>query len=631
MIPRRGAAAALLLLLSAGLVRAASIEAVGVLGNSGRAGAGLVRVSIPDPRRCATGVAADAEGTIWVGGGDRINRLGIDGHRIESHPLRPAGSAVDSRTFAVLDGSLYFLGRTPDGKESLFRLPMAPGAEARPVRVALPARANRTAAYCLSPQPLDGALALAAQPAGDGADRIGVYRIDPAGATVRQAFAVAGSHPMGLAVDAIRGWVYLGGRFGAFVGGTTHGERFSIAAFTADGKLASKAFPAVCTKTPAIPSQFRGVLSLAAGAVWESAWYGFLARLDAQAAADPGRIVEWHHELDYATQVLGIGETLGGGRPRSDAVLIATPLPDALYYAAWRRDRRRLDLLRRIGCLPVISSLGLSEAGDVTVATGRAHLWWRWEDPADAPPRKAELHVPVTPPVFGRGECFALGAPYRLHSTRRDSLRAMIFRRKPGARNEARRVGEALPFRRPVGLAARPVPAGGRTELFATDAAGKRIWRTGFHAQSLQPGGSTWKPIVLEGDGLREPTDLAALTDGRLLVADAGGIEMLEPQGPAYRRAWRFDRWGDGPGERFGRRVRFALDGASLLVADCDRHRLVWLDWTRRKVLARFGRTDAAGPGPAELNAPEQVALRGTRAVVADAGNQRVVQLLLHP
>jgi hypothetical protein len=130
---------------------------------------------------------------------------------------------------------------------------------------------------------------------------------------------------------------------------------------------------------------------------------------------------------------------------------------------------------------------------------------------------------------------------------------------------------------------------------------------------------------------LAAPTDIVALTDGRLLLADGGKVTLLDPQGDGYRASWTLEAWGTGPKERFGKRLRLAADGPWLLVSDTDRHRLVWFDWTQRKALGEFGQTDAAGDDLQHLASPAQAALQGDRAVVADAGNQRVLQLRLRP
>ena len=132
-----------LLSSSAGKAICAAIEPLGVLGNSGEAGETLVWVSAMPFDRCATGVAVDRDLTLWVSGGDAINRLSLNGHLIERIPIEPRGSIVNSRTFAVLNETLYFLGNLPDGKFALFGVSMLPTSGkkvARPVLLQLPER-----------------------------------------------------------------------------------------------------------------------------------------------------------------------------------------------------------------------------------------------------------------------------------------------------------------------------------------------------------------------------------------------------------------------------------------------------------------------------------------------------------
>ncbi len=622
------AAAALVLFLSAS-ARAATLRAVGVLGSSGEAGSGLVRCGPFPLERAASGVALDADWTLWLSGGDRINRVGLDGRLVESFPLVPKGSVVDSRTFAILDGTLYFFGHRGGRDHFLYALPMRPGANAEPLPVKLPERKRPQVPYCLAPQPLGGRLVLATESKEAEGDRIGIYLLDPRAKTLRQAFALAGSYPHGLAVDARRSIIYVGANFGLFVGGITHSHVYAITAVRPDGTAVSDAFPAPCTKTPATPTQFRGIVSLAGGALWDSAWYGFLARLDLEGRGAPGRIVEWHHELDYVTQVLGVRD--GGRRhPTRDPLVIATRVPDAFYFAVWERAGENLRLVRRIGCLPTIASLGLSQDGWVTVGTARAQLWWQWDDAADAPPRKAGLHVALTPPFFRGEQFFAIAAQYRLSRVGKVPFMSTVFSHRVGARNEARRVGKP-PMKRPVGLAVQAKPGAQRAAMFVTDAATKQIWRRDLSLPNLHPAGKPWEPVRIEGYELRLPTDVAALADGRLLVGDEGRIVMLAPRGGALGLEWQWERWGDAPGERFGKRLRFAVDGRWMLIADTERHRVLWADWLERRILAQLGDTDHAGDDARHLSRPTFVALRGTRAVVADAGNQRVLKLTLNP
>jgi hypothetical protein len=623
-MPLRGI---LLVLLLVGVAVGASIEPVGVLGNSGEAGATLVTVGKMPFDRCSTGVVLDRDMTLWVSGGDAINRVGLDGRLVERVAIEPAGSIVNSRTFALLNNTIYFLGVMPNGKVALFYLPIGRGS-AKACPVDLPERKRDYVPYCLSPQPFNGQIVLACELKDSQEPRIGVYFISPpAGegqqASIKMAFSVVGEYPQGVAVDEGRGIIYLGGYFGAFVGGETHQFAYAIAAFKPDGKLVD-GFPVHCTKTPAIPTQFRGVISLAGGALWDTAWYGFLSRLDLNGQGAPGRVVEWHHELGYPTQVLCIVE-----KDERQLLAITTAMPDAIYIALWDSVEQRLSFVRRIGCLPIISSVGLSDDGWVTVGTERAQLWWRWEDAQDAPPRKAELHIAVTPGYFDGERFFSLAAQYRLDDLQRRSPVPTVFSRRVGDRNEAWRVGEPIPLKKPCGLSVQVKPGSPNATLFITDAETAQIWKTHFWLPELRPLEKQWQRVIVEGTSLKSPTDIVALTDGNLLVADSGRILLLKPEGEVYRVASEFSSWGEKEDMRLGEQLRMAVDGAWMLISDTKRHRLVWLDWHQWKFIGQFGVADVSGNDALHLCEPTFVALRGSRAVLADSGNQRILKLRL--
>jgi hypothetical protein len=366
-------------------------------------------------------------------------------------------------------------------------------------------------------------------------------------------------------------------------------------------------------KTPATPTQFRGVLSLAGGALWDSAWYGFLARFDEDGHAAPGRIVEWHHELDYPTQVVALRDG------DDDPLLIGTPMPDALYFAVWRGAEQRLELVRRLGALPVISSLGMTDDGFVTVGTARTQLWWRWEDPSWALPRKTDIHLSVTPLFFQGENALGIAVQYHLSNRRKRPLMTTVFSRRPGGRNESRRIGSPPPMKEPVGLAVLAPPGKQAGTIYVSDAATKKVWRNTVWLSNFHIDNARWEARTA-ADSLKAPTDIAALLDGRLIVADSGRILILESRDEAFA----VQRAIDG----FGTTVRFAVDGPWMLVSDTERHRVVWLEWATGKVLGELG---GLGAGPQQLRSPTVVSLRGTRAVVADAGNQRIIKVVLEP
>jgi len=598
------------IILHSSLLCAAELQPVGVIGNSGEAGAGLVRAN---PRGGYSGAALDSDGTLWLSGGDALNRVGLDGHLIERFPLEPNGSLVDSRSFAVLDGQLYFF--VGSGKTTaLFALPMRSGATAKALPLKLPERRNEWERCCLAPQPYKKQLVLAAnaKAADQGAT---VFLLNPTDGAIKPAFTIKGAAPQGVAVDEKREVIYVGAS--------------NIFAVKPDGTVLP-GFPVACTKTPAIPTSFNGVISLANDSLWETAWYGFLSRLDLHGNAAPGRVVQWHHDLDYPAQVLALNAAADGQRGSSEALLITTPYPWAYYFACWDGAQQELRLLRRIGCLPHVYSLGLSEDGWITVGLPHSQLWWKWDDGGAAPVRQADIHIAATPGFFRGEEFFALAKVYHVNDQQNKTCIPAEFSRRMLDRNEARRVGEWVPMKQPVGLAVQEPIGKSGAFLLATDAASKQLWRTPFNLGNLTPE-DKWQAVPVEGDGLRAPTDIVALRDGRVLLADEGSIMLLEPAANGFKTVWRWEKWGDTPDACFGKRLRMAVDGTNVLVSDSDRHRVVWLDWAERKLLAICGETDKPGDDAKHLNAPTFVALSGTRAVVADSGNQRVVKIVLKP
>jgi hypothetical protein len=596
-----------------------------------------VRVGPWPLAQTASGAALDRDCTLWLSGGNAINRVGLDGRLIERFALEPRNSLVQSRTFATLKDTLYFLGKLQTGKLALFELPMRSGATAKALPVSMPEHKRPHLPPCVAPQPLNGQLVILAEPKEFQDARIAVYFYEPGATVLRTAFELTGEYPHGVAVDAQREVIYIGANFGQFVGGETHSAVYGINAVRPDGQRISPEFPVPCPKTPALPVQFRGVISLAGGALWDTAWYGFLARMDLQGRAEPGRVIQWHHELGYPTQVLQIGDGAATERnqvsPRnlvSELICITTAMPEAFYLARWDGGRQQLEFVRRIGCLPRVASLNLSDDGWVAVGTDRATLWWQWDDAADAPPRKPGLHVAVTPGFFSGERLLALAAQYRLDDRLRRAPVPTVFNSIAGSRNEAERLGDPVPMAKPVGLSVCHTGKG-RPLVYVADAATKQVWRTGLQLHDLRPDQGKWQPVRVAGFEPQAPSDIAALTDGRLLLADQGRIMLLEPDGDGFRVAWQLDRWGEEPSQRLGQRLRFAVHGAWMLVSDTDRHRLCWLDWAERKLLGQFGETDRPGDDAGHLDSPTLVSLRGTRAVVADAGNQRVLKLMLMP
>jgi sugar lactone lactonase YvrE len=626
---RIGRLLALLLLVSSSAARAASIVPIGVLGNSGESGPTLLRAQGFDPARAASGVALDSSGTIWVSGGDSIVRLGLDGRLIERSPLVPRGSSVDSTAFVVLGGTLYFIGWLANKVRAVFALPMRSGATAAALPVVLPQPKSAEYPPRLGAQPFRGRLLLAADVKEAPAPTIAIYRLEPLAATLTPEFTVPGERPESLVVDSARQRIYVGGQ----VVKGADGYRPGVVALQLAGDKVTIEFVAAGIPLPATPSWFNGRVSLAGDALWDvSGPYGFVARMNLQFQGSPGVVARWRHELDQTTQIIDVGSgasAAGGPAP----LVVATTVPDACYLAEWDARNSEFRLTRRFGSLPDVRSLGLSAEGWVTVGTAHTQLWWRWDDEAAAPPRMADLSVGATGGFFRGDRFFAFGAIKDLSELARGAALPLVFSPTRSGSNSAFRPtgGQPLgPITRPSGVGVLAPPDKSTGTLYVVDSGTKAIYRLGISLDSFRLDTDRIEALVLAGEALRAPTDVVPLTDGRLFVADEGRVLFLRPRNAGLGVEWAWDN-SDGPGGAVGQRLHLAAYGSWLLVSDTDRNRVLWLDWQQRKVLAQFGETDTAGDDPTHLKGPRLVALHTTRAVVADAGNQRVLKLDLRP
>ncbi len=159
----------------------------------------------------------------------------------------------------------------------------------------------------------------------------------------------------------------------------------------------------------------------------------------------------------------------------------------------------------------------------MTVGTAQSQYWWRWEDAADAPPMMGDMSVAITPGVFSEGKFYALGAIYGLHDLKQSNAIPLIFEPKVFNCNSAERPGDAqpTPLKRPVGLT---VASGPRPLLLATDAATRQLSRAELDQWPILPRPQSWKPATIAGAKLSEPTDVAQLDDGSLVLADGGRL-----------------------------------------------------------------------------------------------------------
>jgi hypothetical protein len=196
----------------------------------------------------------------------------------------------------------------------------------------------------------------------------------------------------------------------------------------------------------------------------------------------------------------------------------------------------------------------------------------------------------------------------------REATRQLIDKAKPLAHDCC----GATVYRDDKQLILLAVDAGGRARAFSIGAEGKYKADVG--------------PATL---GVAEPvtrwTALAMQDAETLLAAADGHVIRFSRQGNDWSEAGRWRSWGPDAADHFGEEIHFAADADRLWVSDSLRHRVLVFDRAapQSAPVAVFGVADRAGDDLKSLRRPTTIAVRAGRAVVYDAGNQRLVKLAL--
>ncbi|MCM8758424.1 MAG: hypothetical protein NC906_01440 [Candidatus Omnitrophica bacterium] len=588
-------------------LNAASIQPLGYIGNSGQEGKSLLKVFPADGNFGVSGILVDGSYTLWIGGGKVINRVTLTGELLESFPLQPDGSLVESKTFTAMDDVLYFIGRVPLSNEMrLFALPMKSGSSATPLPFKLGISPH------LAPQTIDGKLFIAQYSKDLPQGYLGIYSYSPkhsSGLALLFTLPVNGMCGMSVYKEDGKVLIYIA----HYSVDQNNRSSYTITGFDLEGRLLN-GYPLkfYSWKYRAI----RGDLYLIEDRFWLKSFPEIrLVNLKGEDA--PGIVTNYYWELgDNKGQILEVARNA-----QLQLLAISTGRPDAFYIAQWNKKRNEFRLHRRIGCLPEIKSLGISEENKVTVGTGRVQLWYSWDDSGDSIPYNTQRPSALCQGFFVNSNYFSLY----------NQKIPAIFPSIPKERNLPVPAGTSVSVKEPVSISLCQLSDKGQY-LLMTDAQSKTIWHSRFGLPGNNKGlfNYNWQPITLKGIKLIQPTDIHGLPDGRIIVADYGRILMLKPENGGYVVLTEFFG-GDNSELRLGKRLRFAIDGQWMLISDTDRHRVMWVKWTDWQIISVFGKTDFPGSGQEELNFPTLVALKGVKGVIADTGNQRIVKVLLNP
>ena len=642
-----------LLVLAPCIAAASEIVPAGVIGNSGIEGPSLIRAGAADIQG---GVHLDKDLTLWFSGGDRIINATFDGRLIREYPLAPACKELWGQYFAALDGVLYFGGRGDKLTSgpipswgALFALPMKPDGVVENVCGIDGAGSGDGMVLC--PLPVGKELLIAKHVPGEQYAGAGVFFLNPVTKELRPFKVYPGIPPMqyapptvikSIAFDPARKTIYVGGYFGKTNVGRLHSPRvYEFLQYDLEGKEIWRRDTLYLSNSV----DPRGWLSFAAGAAWVTAWHGYIMRMDRDFSPAPGVVTSWNFELNTPHQLAGVRDSkatglqppVSGSRGAGyDPLLVATARP-FVYFARWNRRDGQLELVRRIGSLPAVASVNVSPDGWVSVGVGPSdHSWWRWEDGPGAPPSFANLGVGRSTGAFdSRRRLCALTS-----SNKGTEWSVGTFTAAQGVRSADVYPTGLVPFRAGgFGLrqGTKVLGSGANARelkvatAYAMNHDDKSIWICAMNVNTWKPEAKDrWtKMPTADNVALIDPSELAMLEGGAMAVVDGGAIIFLRKADGNLEFLARLDKWGDAPDQSFGKEIHVAADGPDLVVADTDRHRVLWFDAESRKLKGQLGQTDKPGDALGLFDRPTCIGLSGDRLAVFDSGNQRVVKALL--
>ncbi|UUO04656.1 hypothetical protein M4951_14790 [Blastopirellula sp. J2-11] len=558
----------LLVVCYAQTLSAGDLRVVGVLGNSGEAGAELVRFA--DHAIYGLGVVQDQQGGLWERAGDgRLAHYSIDGRLLGSFEIPRTNSRDD---VLALSGDLLVLLL----RGSVYTLPVDAKQGEVPQRVA-------TSVNGMSCNARDGRVVIASggelqwfdpnsgqrEPIVKFAETIDSINIGPNG-TIYAKRRGAGMHAWksGRPVDGFP--KPIGGDRPRRLGDYWY-------AYSSHGTI----------------KRYNSQLEPAPGVVLGGASGSFIGFLPESADLSTGR----------------------GMTSLQDDLFAVTGMEGIIQIAKWDEDQSKFRLVRRIGPAVDIQGLGLDQDGNIWTHFGA----WRWNDTPDAPrtigaPASQNHAQPIT--LDGKSICVL----QQRHSN--PFLATGPFIDEHGwSKYETDGLKGLKDVEQLRGAAVIPTEKG-ELRMIVVKSNG-----AGYQIPLQSQGRLAGAPQPIQLDRLRGCTSLA-YAQGKLYAASEGQVVAFAQNGD---QPWQeVERWNRPAGtstQPFGDTISIQSDGTQLAVSDTQRHRVLLLDPASHRVIDQFGQLDQAGKSLDTLDSPTHVAVQGNRVVVYDSANQRIVRL----
>lgn len=559
---------ALICLFLAGMALAATLRCDGVLGNSGEQGASLVRFS--QPGAAGMGVACDRFGTLWDRGGETtLNRYAVDGRLLAQYPLPRGNSSWTVNHQLVLVGDLLLL--LTQGQ--LYTLPVAAPAGTAPTPL-------RVAASRIAFNSANGQVAFA-----HGKE---LALVNPATGTVTKVATFTGDLQ----------WLDMG----------PDGTIYPVI----DWKL--RKYVNGIEITDGWPKTNPGERPQLLDGFWYgNAWHGTLRRYTADLQPAPGVVLGGASGsfIGHLDQNSELAKGCGLAHVRGNLYAISG-LGGILHLLDWQVDKGQMTIVRRIGSITGCSGLGLDRKGDVWLTCGG----WQWTDGPDTPQRLG-VNAPeeIGQSVMLDNDCMV--APGWLWGKP-----TFYFGALTGEVN-GWRIETPCALARGTVAAAAYRDAAGKSVLLTMTKSGKA--QSFFLGNDGRYAGDAGAVTLTTATPITAWTTLAMRGPDTLLGAGDGCVVEFARDGQHWKETRRWNTVGD---DAFGKTIYISADKDRLWITDRERHRVLVV--ADGKLLAAFGTRDTAGTSLTTLANPEMITARNDRAVVYDAGNQRLVKLVLH-
>jgi sugar lactone lactonase YvrE len=527
------------------------LEFAGALGNSG--GSDRTIATFSAKPACGIGPVLDADNTIWERAGSaQLNRYTLDGRLLASFELPDSNNKFRDQLTLAGDHLLFHLGK------NLYRLKVneAPGTKA---------------------EKLEGNADLMAPSAFRGRglifDNGEIAWLDP---------STGDRKPIVKNIQSLRHLFA--------------GEDGTVFAFTGREVLAWKDG----VEVPGYPRPFRGARPQKIGDFWYShGYHGTVHRFNELFEPAPGVVLGGASGsfIGYLPQNGDINHGTGLVRIRDDLFAISG-FEGIVQFLQWQETDMRFEVVRRIGALQGLKSLGLDAEGNIWTPRGS----WRWADSSEAPRSLGDVEPEfTTQPVILGGKTIAF---IKSHYGNMQKARGSVIDSSGWSHLEARGIGNLTLSKTAYGSAAF-TNSKGQLRMLVTGPDGKAM------DFSISENGDIGdRPDEVQLPGLTRCSSLAWF-DGHIVATDRGALVILRE---TVQGVWETAKRLEG----FGEEIFVHSDGTSLVVSD-----------------ARSGRVslyNALDPGATiasydGLDWPEKVAVSGDRIVVYEAGKQRLVKL----